>query len=171
LKHILDIFTSKYTQLLKFPVPDSVIPAFLDLENRLKSNGIDITVQQYLNKANDRKLQKDYPTCCHNLRQALEEAVIKIAYLIKKDRPSMKFLDALNFLAAKLKIPQDVIRTITEQDSGLYGWLSIKGSHSQGVIRGVEAKHKYEAQFAMNWTTAVITMLVDAYENNKNTII
>src|SRR6266516_7446357 len=85
LRQILDIFESKYTQLLKFPVPDSVIPAFLQLENRLKSNRIDITVQQYLNKANDRMLQKDYPTSCHNLRQALEEAVIKIAHLIKKD--------------------------------------------------------------------------------------
>ncbi len=134
-------------------------PLILRLKNSRKES-----VVKYIVEAERKANSKDFDGGCHEMRSALEEIVVQLSNDVKQKQRKRQFKDAIKILEDSKIITPETALTITTKQVGLFGWLSIKGVHAEATVKGSSAKSLSEARFALNWGKAVITMLLDAYD-------
>jgi len=135
---------------------------------RLNGLGID-SVGTYIREAESLLSKEDFDASILEARKALEDAANSFANLLTGKTVSRSFKDCISILRQYKLLPEDTLTAIQAHHVGIYGWLSIKGGHAEGVTAGTLAKSFAEARFGLNWTYSTIALLIDAYlERPKN---
>lgn len=148
-----------------------LILAYIDINKSHKFNTLNLLEMLGINsavsmvkKSNHLFTQENWPETVLNMRIAWEIVVNWLVQQVSSNKNwSGPMVDGLKILKDTKIITEDTFAHLRARSVGIYGYVSLKGAHSDGTTIDNLAKTKHETTYANNLLHNAIEMMLSSF--------